>query len=204
MMARVDPRSVLLGIAATLGLAALALAAGALDASWAPAIALVALAVVAIGVGLLPARREAVALDDRSAAAAGWREFRRELARARRHDRSVTIARLSLGDSSVAPGRLSSGPQRSLRRADMAWLEDGELLLLLPDAGRGAAERATGRVAADLGLDRSAIRLAVFPEDGLTSGALLAFLEGDPATTPRVLANASQPDDLIAEKAGQG
>jgi hypothetical protein len=193
---------VLLGIGATLGLAAIALATGALDASWAPAIALVALAVLAIGV-VLRTRRQAVALDDRSAAAAGWREFRRELARARRHDRPVTIARLSVGDSSVAPGRLSSGPQRSLRRADMAWVEDGELFLLLPDAGRGAAERAIGRVAADLGLDRSVIRLAVFPEDGLTSGALLTFLAGDPATTPRVLANASQPDDLIAERAGQ-
>jgi hypothetical protein len=65
-----------------------------------------------------------------------------------------------------------------VRSIDEAWLADGSLYLLLPEASRASASHLVNRLRSILpdpaALNR--IELAEFPEDGLTMGAVLAGL----------------------------
>ena len=133
--------------------------------------------------------------------AAGLDAFRAELDRARRHRRTFALARLALAhDAGVVAG--ASGASgidlatlelvgSSLRITDHAWLEDGDVIVLLPESDRETAEALAERLHA-AAPDRFTGRpsFAVFPDDGLTSGALLDALErgvrGDARPAPLV------------------
>lgn len=112
----------------------------------------------------------------------GWREFYRELAGSRRHERPLTIVRLA-----GSPGELTFPEEwvasfgHTLRRLDRAWVQDGELYLLLPDTDQAAALKLIERIRPDHG-EMAGVRchVASWPSDGLTSGALLAALFGEP------------------------
>ena len=121
--------------------------------------------------------------------ASGREAFRAELDRARRHRRTFAIARLELA-AEVADGTdvgdAADGIDRatialigaSLRITDRAWLEDGDALILLPESDRATAEAFAERVrAAAPGRFTERLGIAAFPDDGLTSGALLDALE---------------------------
>jgi len=118
----------------------------------------------------------------------GQDAFRAELDRARRHRRTFAMARLELATSPDG-GLLSDGDDgiaaatiqlvgASLRITDRAWLDDGDAVILLPESDRGTAESFAERVrAAAPGRFTDRIAFAAFPDDGLTSSALLDALE---------------------------
>jgi hypothetical protein len=127
--------------------------------------------------------------------------LRAELDRARRHRRTFAMARLELaaapdgamlpeGDDGIATAtiRLIGA---SLRITDRAWLEDGDAVILLPESDRATAESFAERVRASApGRFTDRIAFAAFPDDGLTSSALLDALErgmhGSPVPSPMV------------------
>lgn len=106
----------------------------------------------------------------------GWTDVERELDRCRRYGRSFALVALSPGEAEPA----GAGLPRQLRSLDVAWWENGRLLVLVPEAGRAEAEALLARLAADAPeiVTAADARVAVFPEDGLTGGALRACLAG--------------------------
>jgi hypothetical protein len=133
--------------------------------------------------------------------AIGLDAFRAELDRARRHRRTFAMARLELAtpaDGVAAPDeptdidtatiQLVGG---SLRITDHAWLDDGDVVILLPESDRATAESFAERVRANApGRFTERMGIAAFPDDGLTSNALLDALErgmhGAPMPSPMV------------------
>lgn len=125
----------------------------------------------------------------------GWAEFRRELRRARRAGRPLTLLRLSADDLSAEqaardPSLESSAQQllAQVRVVDRAWVDDGSLYIMLPESARADAERMLVRIRASApNLLPERAHIATFPEDGLTSGALIASVSGatiDAVPTP--------------------
>lgn len=113
-----------------------------------------------------------------------WAEFRRELRRSRRGARPLTLLRmpgpeiLSLADLVELEAR-SRRLAGHLRLVDRAWIDDGSIYVLLPESPREAAEIMLGRIRdIDPKLLTDDIRVATFPDDGLTSGAIIAAIHG--------------------------
>ncbi len=173
---------------------------------------------VAFGLGLLvggaasvvvvPALRSApagikgAAIDD---VAAGWIEFHRELARARRFDRPFAIVRFSVGrspDEGVLVG-LRNEIAAISRRIDRLWIDEDHILLLLPEATEAAAKAALSRVYVGVPAAVAfAPGLALYPEHGITSGALIAAVYGNgQAEVPTPIA-AARPELWLQPAAG--
>lgn len=115
---------------------------------------------------------------------AGWIEFRRELRRARRGGRPLTILRIA-GDELPADGADGRSDLRMharvlglrLRIVDRTWIDDGSIYVLLPESSRAAADALIARIRADMPQELpEGVRIATFPENGLTSGAIIAAL----------------------------
>lgn len=135
------------------------------------------------------------------AEADAWAEFRRELERSRRYERRFVLVAFSLragenGRRTPGLGAASAVPlvRSLLRSVDHAWASGDLIYVLLPEADRRTAEAFLARLRAHepalVGLDDA--RVAAFPEDGVTSGALLAKLQGKPIEgTPRDVAATS-------------
>ena len=164
-----------------------------------PAVACGVLAIVAIIAGL--AAFPAQWLDPLEWA--GLDALRRELDRARRHRRSFALLRMTM-----APGAAPSSSTRSddvenktlalvgasLRLTDRAWRDGMDVIVLLPEAGRiTAADLAARLERLAPGRFASAVGIAVFPEDGLTSGALVDALHRDARgdSVPHAIARAA-------------
>jgi hypothetical protein len=163
-----------------------------------PSLACGIVAVLAIlaGLGALPAQR----LD--ALEWAGLDALRRELDRSRRHRRSFALLRLSLApgvatsaatSSDDADGQMLSLVGASLRLTDRAWRDGNDVIVLLPEAGRATAADLAARLESlSPGRFAQRVGIAVFPEDGLTSGALVDALdrnsrgESVPHAIPRV------------------
>ena len=117
-----------------------------------------------------------------SADEASWIEFRRELRRARRGGQPLTMIRIVAdelpGDGPDGPSDLGTRARRlglHLRLVDRIWVDDASIFVLLPDTSRSAADALIGRIRAASPSQLPAhIRIATFPENGLTSGALVA------------------------------
>jgi hypothetical protein len=115
---------------------------------------------------------------------AGWIEFRRELRRARRGGRPLTILRIAGDELSAdgADGRSDLGMHARklglrLRIVDRTWVDDGSIYVLLPESSRAAADALIARIRADVPQELpEGVRIATFPENGLTSGAIIAAL----------------------------
>ena len=125
-----------------------------------------------------PAGLSGAAVDD---AAAGWAEFHRELARARRFDGQFAIIRFSaedLPDLGAVVGRRND-IAASARRIDRVWIHENHILLLLPQATQAAADVVLGRIRARVPTALAVEPgLATFPEHGITSGSLIAAVYG--------------------------
>lgn len=114
----------------------------------------------------------------------GWAEFRRELRRSRRSVRPMTIVRLpGPADPAVAEVADLHGRARRLhthlRLVDRTWVDEGSIYVLLPESTRVAADTLLDRLrrlTPDLVEDD--VRIATFPDDGLTSGALISAVHG--------------------------
>jgi hypothetical protein len=112
-----------------------------------------------------------------------WTEFRRELRRARRSGRPLTLLRIPIPEpaSSDVPGSatLVRAIGAELRLIDRTWVDGDSIYLMLPESSRSAATVVVDRLAAaPATVAVGAAHMATFPEDGLTSGALLAAVHG--------------------------
>lgn len=117
--------------------------------------------------------------------ASGMDELRRELDRARRHRRSFALVRLAAGPADGVPresARSGDAMARlvgaSLRITDRAWRDGHGVMIMQPETDRASAEAFAERLRS-MAPDRLAapISIAIFPDDGLTSGALLDALD---------------------------
>jgi hypothetical protein len=140
-----------------------------------------ALGIVALVIVLATAPSEAV-MPPISSAEAGWAEFRREMRRARRGGRAVTLLRVPMTDVAADVAELDSRSgalAEHLRLVDRTWVDDGSIYVLLPESAKPAATSLLTRVHAHMpGLLPDDIRAATFPDDGLTSGAIIAAVHG--------------------------
>lgn len=130
-----------------------------------------------------------------SGAAGGWAEFHRELARARRFDRPFALVRLAAG-AAQAPDALDAvrdGVAATARRTDRAWIDGDDVLVLLPESSPTTAARFVERVVTGRTDEALVPTLAVFPDDGITSGALIAVAYGGAAVVPTPI-GAVRPD----------
>jgi hypothetical protein len=89
------------------------------------------------------------------------------------------------------------------RRIDRAWIDEDHILLLLPEATEAAAKAALSRihvrVAAAVAFEPG---LALYPEHGITSGALIAAVYGNGyAEVPTPIA-AARPELWLQSAAG--
>ena len=114
----------------------------------------------------------------------GWIEFRRELRRARRGGRPLTILRIAGAELPGGGARATDLAAHAralghrLRIVDRAWVDDDSIYVLLPESSRAAAEALIARIRADAPDELpELVRIATFPENGLTSGAIIATLE---------------------------
>lgn len=101
-----------------------------------------------------------------------WEELRREIARCRRYGRTFALVRV---------GRIvGSALESQVRLIDRSWTAGGATYVLLPEGDREAGESFVGRLRRDAAtsLDGARVTVASFPDDGLTSGALLKVLRG--------------------------
>jgi hypothetical protein len=119
--------------------------------------------------------------------AVGWERFDLELERSRRHERPMALLRISRDPRSrEATGTPHAAEIReAVRILDVVWSDGAHVFVLMPETDQAALSRAIGRILARLpsiGLD--GMRVALYPEDGLTSGALIARLEA-PDAEPR-------------------
>jgi len=116
-------------------------------------------------------------------ARAGWAEFRRELRRSRRNTRPMTLLRtLAPVGADAAPEDPEDRSRRlheHLRLVDRTWVDDGAVYLLLPETSRAAADALIARLhTLAPELLPGDVRVATFPDDGLTSGALISAVHG--------------------------
>ena len=114
----------------------------------------------------------------------GWIEFRRELRRARRGGRPLTILRIAGAELPGGAGGATDlatharALERRLRIVDRAWVDDDSIYVLLPESTRAAAEALIARIRAGAPDELpELVRIATFPENGLTSGAIIATLD---------------------------
>ena len=103
-----------------------------------------------------------------------------ELERGRRHEHPFGLVRIPAGEpGSSACREAAAAVRHHLRAIDVAVAEGDSLYLVLPGADRGATDGCVERIAAATDLfERSAVRTASFPDDGITPGALLSVLDG--------------------------
>ena len=128
-------------------------------------------------VGLAYLRRSrapAVAQDDRR----GWRAVELELSRARRMERSFSLARVDVGQSDGAKARddLLRSLRDGTRVVDASWYAGPSLLILLSETPSAQAGAVVRRFEGQLP-DESSWSIAEYPRDGLTLEALLSSLE---------------------------
>lgn len=141
-----------------------------------------------------PAGVAGAAIDD---SAAGWAEFHRELARARRFDGQFAIVRFANVEplDEATATSLRNGIAASARRIDRVWVDEGHILMLLPETTQAAAATVLDRI-------RAAVPVALatepgvahFPEHGITSGALIAAVYGAGAEEVPTPISAVRPD----------
>lgn len=133
----------------------------------------------------------------------GWRELARELDRARRHERPLTIIRLGpAAEAGFDPEEREQELSRHLRSIDRTWLDGETLYIVLPETDRVAGEAMLARIRR-LGPNWGhGLAMAVFPEDGITTAALLSALSGRPLSGPPIALRASRAPDDRFRKAG--
>lgn len=118
----------------------------------------------------------------------GAEALRRELDRARRHRRTFAVIRLPIANQlrllDDATDGIADATLRALgtmlRVTDWAWVHEDAILVLLPEADRATAASFLDR-ARQVAPDRFSgpAGIALFPDDGVTSGALLDAAEND-------------------------
>lgn len=153
--------------------------AGSIGSGFAFAVGMLAGSAIVAGMATgQSAVRLAAATSD---ASRGWAEFHRELARARRFDRAFGIVRFA-GAELVAPGetRIRDRLAAMSRRIDRVWADGDDVFVLLPEADAAAVDGSVVRARQRIGEGLGQPNVAIFPSNGITSGAMIACLyQGD-------------------------
>jgi hypothetical protein len=139
-------------------------------------------------VGLAWPRGEAASSSFFRHAESGWGYLRTELARSRRHARNFAVVAIpddlwslpttAPADKTELGATVAATIQSLVRRPDRAWVDGSLLHILLTDCDRnqGLAFLERARAAMPQLFTGERVKLVVFPEDGITSGALLSGL----------------------------
>jgi len=159
----------------------------------APAIPIVL--AVAVGGGLL-----GVGLADRilsepeaiGGGSDGWAGFMVELERARRYERPMALMRIAQShlpedDASAAGEPLVDRVRARTRQVDLVWQEGDQVYVVVPEGGSTAVADLVTRLRAVTHLAGIEVRSAVFPDQAVTAGALLAMVhdgEWEPVPLP--------------------
>lgn len=121
-----------------------------------------------------------------------FEELQNELTRSRRYEHPFFVVRIpcwSTGQERWKRGQELAFDLSSLvRSVDRVWADGSDVYLLLPECGRERGMGMLARISDPLAellseAERAGISLAAFPDDGLTSGALLDALHGHSAHT---------------------
>jgi hypothetical protein len=136
-----------------------------------------------------------------SARRVSFEDFRLELERSRRYGHPFFLARFVCGQADEGrferSGRVAHAVRSLVRAVDLVWAEGRNVYVLLPECDLETGEAALERIRqplAKFSSDEQRIETgrAVFPEDGLTAGAVLDALCGNraapvdaPPSTPR-------------------
>jgi hypothetical protein len=129
-----------------------------------------------------------------------WEDLQRELDRSRRYGHSFSVVRLASRTRFRARSNGAGEKHRAelerkalmvgvlLRKLDRVWADGEDIYLLLPEGGRAMAESMLDRIREPLAalVPDSEVAIAAFPEDGLSTGALLAAL-GSPSRPVRIV-----------------
>jgi hypothetical protein len=123
--------------------------------------------------------------------------------RARRHETPLALVRLP----AAAPGSSSDARQRGaavrrhLRRIDVVWLRGRDVVLVLPETDGVTAANVIERLRrlAPAVLTGVEPKIASFPGDGLTAGALLAVVEGRPLLGPGATPVSAPPPEPVPD-----
>lgn len=119
-----------------------------------------------------------------------WDSFRRELDRSRRFERPFVLMRIPATDAHQPAGGLVPAARGTLgtlplvlRGIDQAWTMEGSIYVVLPESNRAAAQALIARLRSTMpdAAELDDIQIAEFPDDGLTTGALVASLRAIPA-----------------------
>ena len=142
--------------------------------------------------GTPDARRRGRVAHGVGARPVSFEDFRLELERSRRYGHSFFLARFACGPPDERRferrDRVAGAVRSLVRTVDLVWAEGRNVYVLLPECDREMGEAALERMRralAEFSSDDQRIETgwAVFPEDGLSGGALLDALCGDrPAT----------------------
>jgi len=123
-----------------------------------------------------------------------WHAVRREIDRSRRHRHPFVLVRLPVPRRGRAARRaLTAGVtllHTTLRSGDSVWAEGDAVYLLLPETDRDGATRLLDRLGDEAPAvvpGHEAVRMACFPQDGLTVNAIRAAVTRD-LSAPRALA----------------
>lgn len=114
-----------------------------------------------------------------------WQQLEQELIRSRRYGRRFVLLRVPV-PRQLSPDEQALRLRTFLRSIDRAWSMGRDVYLLLPEGDRSTGEALVTRVerqAPEL-ISPERVRVAAFPDDGLTSGALLAFVNDEPVAIP--------------------
>ena len=117
----------------------------------------------------------------RAQAQVGWNELERELARARRYERSFVLLNLEAGGG--GPERLARFERdlrTAVRRLDTVWGDRRNSYLLLPEGDEVMVDGLLARLSRDRPqlLRERRCTWAVFPRDGVTTASLVLESRG--------------------------
>ncbi len=188
-MMRVQDRTpVVVGLVVPLAVFGGALAVATLPPDFPPApIVLAMAAILGLGTVLFVARSRPLPLTV-GVSADGWSGFVTELERARRYERRMALIRIGPGTSRGRSGSsLGSRIRGVTRQVDQVWEDRDVVYVVVPESGADGVGQLVDRLQATPELRGIETTAAIFPEDALTAGALLAAVHTgvpDPVALP--------------------
>jgi hypothetical protein len=116
----------------------------------------------------------------------GWDVLGREIQEHRRYERSLAVCRLPASQESsrraaaAAAGEFAASLWPHLRVGASAYVDGGDVVLILPSTDRGDTKMMLNRLERALGVTGigNSAAVAVFPDDALTAGALIESVRG--------------------------
>jgi hypothetical protein len=150
--------------------------------TWAVVIGFTSVASVGYGAYQEQRATRALSIARRRLGSAPYDELQREMDRARRHERPFALVRIRPRQAARKAlrsifGPVDDVPRPSLvRSTDLVWRRGGDLYLLLPETASPGAETMLERAIGNIAEVAEEYRVAAFPADGITVGALFATL----------------------------